>query len=777
MKRKQIIFAIFLLFLSILTMGSRIYGDETEKRFKVELDYGLDGKAAYGKETWVGVTVYNYGADFEGRVQLYSSRPSEDKQIAYYEEVMIPEEGSKKVDFILPGLENHGSIWITIENTNGKILMQEERTVSISNTDIGIIGVLSDDLNSLNYLSGAMIYNKQGIQMEILYLKSQNIPEVRGALEALSVLVIGNFDTSQLSDGQYQVIKDWVEAGGCLILGTGAEYKKTLGIFEKDGYLTGKVGDVKKEIRDFQVYDSQGEPRTTEIHVLELTVEEGKKNEELDCQIVDKGRGKIYLFDFSFEALAGWKYNKEAAPYIFENILEEFDPYPSVRETLTAGYAWTIKNMITDSGIGKIPGITLYILILITYIILLPVLYFILKATDKRHYIWFAVPAAAMLFGILIYLMGTGTRRKEPFINYTTVLEMDGKGALETDFFVVTSPRNKQYNIEIDKERYVNVISDYAYYPYEYKFHPKKIDFELTRKEDRTEIYFRTVQAFSRTYLSTEKYIEDTGTVNLDVYFSIDGLSGTITNNTEFDLSNCGIITEQIVLPIGKLKKGESVEIDSLLLNTNFSYYSTSEALIPYQYADNSEEEQMDTIKRNVLDSLFDYGEQIYNTQVKFVGFADSFDPGFGEMTGLQAEGVSLVMAQSEMNYKEENGEFISDLWLYSEVLEGNFYSNGYLTTQSAVVEYTFYDFDTVDAILKMSEIYYNDVSIAFFNYRTKEFDTVLEYDDKVVDMEDYLNEEKRLKVRYLNNNNSYELYEDVEIPVLSAFVTRQAAE
>lgn len=778
MKKRRMLCAVLFLFLGIVAMGGRTYGKETEKRFKIELDYGIDGKAVYGKAAPVTVTLHNYGADFEGRVKLYSARSGDDKQIAYCEEAMIPELGSKELEFILPELESYSSMWIIVEDAGGRILMQEERTVSVDNLNSGIIGVLSGDANALSYLSGADLYDQDGGQMEVLYLKSQHISEVRGALEGFRVLLISSFETSGLSGSQYEVIRDWVEAGGILVLGTGAEYKKTLSAFEKDGYLTGQTGEVSQVLRDFQVTNSLGEPVTAEIPVLDFSVEGGKLNGEFSSQAVEKGRGAVYLFDFAFESLSGWKHNKEAASNIFWYIMNDFIPELSVREMLSDDYTWNARSMISDSGIGQMPGILPYILLLLTYIILLPVLYFILKKADKRHYIWFTVPAMAALFGVVLYRMGTGTRRKEPFINYSAVLQMDGGGALESDFFAVTSPRNKEFHIGIDKGYRVQVIPDYGYYSYDYQFQPKDIDVELVNKEDRTEIGLRTVQAFSKTYFHTERYTEDAGSLSLDVSFSIDGLSGTVTNDTEYDLSDCAVVTRQFILPIGTLKKGESVDLKTLQLDVQSGYSLVSEILFPYQYGD-LEEEQKAMVKRNLLSTLFDYGNYISSSQVHFIGFPDSYAPGFIGMTGLEAEGVSMVMAEAELKYEEGNHEFISDIWQYGEKLEGDFLHNQrvYLTTQSGVVEYNMNGFEQVDAVYKLSESYYDDVSVEFYNYGTEEFDTVLEFEDKMENLEDYLGGEKKLKIRYTNNSSYYQSYEEAEIPILGVFVTRQAAE
>src|SRR5205814_191564 len=82
-----------------------------------------------------------------------------------------------------------------------------------------LVGVLSDQSSALDDFAAI---HPGGIAARVVHLRAEDIDDSAIALRAFDILVIDDFATDGLTARQRAAIADFVEAGGNLLLGTGA---------------------------------------------------------------------------------------------------------------------------------------------------------------------------------------------------------------------------------------------------------------------------------------------------------------------------------------------------------------------------------------------------------------------------------------------------------------------------------------------------------------------------------------------------------------------------
>lgn len=216
--------------------------------FLVKINYGIDSLVSYSGNTPVQVVITNQGEDFTGELTLTVAREY-GKNYGYSNDISIPSGTTKSSFLTISGVSGFEKCIVRILDEDENIVYERAIMNSVQFNSETIIGVLSDDYAALNYLDGMTVpFSKQSAYYDfrIGQMTEETMPDILSALSTCKIIVIDNYDTSKLSDAQYQTLRQWVENGGLLIVGTGSEHNKTLSKF-KDDFLSGSVGSLSKK--------------------------------------------------------------------------------------------------------------------------------------------------------------------------------------------------------------------------------------------------------------------------------------------------------------------------------------------------------------------------------------------------------------------------------------------------------------------------------------------------------------------------------------------------
>ena len=254
--------------------------------FDMDISCGLDGYSKYGAYIPVTLTVTNHGADFSGTVQLIlDSESLSDHRIAYTQNLTAAANETKTLRFVLSDVDTSPSFDIILIDDAGNIRAEQRIHTGIQYTDDVYIGILSDDFDSLSYLDGMPFYvnSYSGyISTRIFALDEQSFFNDAEMLSCLDAIIINDFDSSVLSDAQYEALKTWVHLGGTLMIGTGANASKTMSLFS-DHFLEVSCGQESQASSDFDLNGYTSIVRSSPmIYEEELPEAVGEDNEATD---------------------------------------------------------------------------------------------------------------------------------------------------------------------------------------------------------------------------------------------------------------------------------------------------------------------------------------------------------------------------------------------------------------------------------------------------------------------------------------------------------------
>ncbi|WP_129597401.1 hypothetical protein [Anaerophilus nitritogenes] len=231
---------VFLMWMLIFSFSSKAEGN-----IDIKIDAGFDGKGKIGTMIPVRIQVESK-KNIDGNLKIQTENRVYDHPIQLYSN------SKKEFFFSIPIFNGKEKIQASIEE-NGKILEKKSKNIKVLPTETVFIGILSDDFSNhylKEYKDDIFLKNTQIISLH----KKLNDEEI---LNAISLIVIDNYNTKNLTDQQQSFLKNWVSSGNTLFIETGEHSYKTLtGIFSnaKEPIKVGKGFVVP--IKDTQAFEN-----------------------------------------------------------------------------------------------------------------------------------------------------------------------------------------------------------------------------------------------------------------------------------------------------------------------------------------------------------------------------------------------------------------------------------------------------------------------------------------------------------------------------------------
>src|SRR6267378_2289942 len=176
---------------------------------------------------WMPVTIdaKNTGAAVDGTLEVQeglNGQPGVTGLPIYQQPISLASGTSKRIRTHVT-LDATGATITARLVHNGRVIVSKDAG-SASPTST-LIGVLSDQATSLD---GFAAVHPASVAARVVHLRADDIAESAIPLRAFDILAIDDFATDSLTSGQRTAISDFVQAGGNLLLGTGAAWRKTL---------------------------------------------------------------------------------------------------------------------------------------------------------------------------------------------------------------------------------------------------------------------------------------------------------------------------------------------------------------------------------------------------------------------------------------------------------------------------------------------------------------------------------------------------------------------
>ncbi|SHO47147.1 hypothetical protein [Anaerocolumna xylanovorans] len=812
---------------------------DKEDNLSLLVSYGYDNTVKYGRYVNVTGNIQNNGEkEFTGSFECLIPKS---KDNALYTEKFTVEAGkSKRVSLIIPIIDDTGYLQVKLLNKKKKEVLEHKFRLTFGNYDKTIYaGVLTDNKEALSYLGS--------LNLKPFYLTADMITENYRGLDLLDVLIINDFDVSKLSSGQTEAIKEWVYGGGTLVLTAGAYDKEIKAVFGQDfgvtigsrkeqeniSFLTSgnDLKVLKQYILDYQkgrrlfyqeliernsqklsdsntnllseavnLYPEYGleewseeeiaalKTQTVTKQIAGISLDNGinlvRENKSTLMLCSKKRYGKVELIAFDIgldkkQQTMGLSIIRQIAENISEIKRNQLD---------NEYYGWYMNDgqisNIASLKYKKVPATYMYIIIILLYLFLSgPLTYLCLRRKKKQGYGLLAVSVLSVIFALIIFITGTGTRITKPYADYLRIKDYTQAG-MDRIEVALRMPNNYDYALNLTRRFPLTEISDANPYAHNYGMKQAFVNYNNVKKViqfDSSGVKLQVTDntAFSPVYFQGDfKTEEQKGKLLCKLSHTGDGISGTIQNNLDYTISTAILLCDEHLINIGEIKKGETITLKNVsgyYLNSIDDLYDTSliKDLTGLQEEGKNRNEniRLNLLIRNVIENNYSQGcftdclisYKQFNIQNR-EGEGDEFLSQLASL--MQVAGTEIIKIPVAVNKQSEEKEFVCSIDPYIQ-LEGSsmgtYYTSRYMVNDSMLLSYQFPEKEKIESFtflknqnLKGNSKYTQNFNgtVYFLNVDTGKYEEVFtdNYDTEI-DASKYLTDNNVLTVRFRQEN------------------------
>src|SRR6266568_684085 len=414
---------------------------------------------------WMPVTIdaRNTGAGVDGTLELQEAlngQPGVTGLPLYHESISLATGSSKRIRAYVTVDANGVTITARIVQ-NGRVIVSKD--AASASTTSTLIGVLSDQPTSLD---GFAAVHPASVAARVVHVRADDIAESAIPLRAFDILAIDDFATDSLTAGQKTAISDFVRAGGDLLLGTGAAWRKTLAGLSPailPMAVSGTTSVTTALLGGGPVEVATGTPTSAPAWLAA-----GAQPLLLERRV---GAGIVTLatFDWNQEPVAGWS---GTGPLLRQVIARAvFGSDSSNQTTLYGGGVGPVpfgvqstigtRSGALSSTLGNLPGLDLPSLqltgaLVLLYVLLVgPVNYLVLGAMRRRALAWVTVPLIAVIAAGGAYGAGVFTKGRSVQANQITILHLQPgwDRAYQETYTGIMAPSRGDYQATITGSR------------------------------------------------------------------------------------------------------------------------------------------------------------------------------------------------------------------------------------------------------------------------------------------------------------------------------------
>ncbi|MDB1956374.1 hypothetical protein PMY38_04050 [Clostridium tertium] len=743
--------------------------------YEIKVSYGIQGKYRAMKYIPVTVEVNSLERDFIGEIEVRVASSNMGTYDAYSKEVSLTKGEISKVTIPVKVLENSSKMTVNIVE-DGKVLSQKKTLISngrVTETNL-FTGVLTDDATSLGYIGNVKFDSSRGFEgtIENVYLDENIIGENNLNIDGLDAIIINNYNMSNLKKEQYDAINSWINKGGTLILGAGANESKTIGSIDKD-FLQVKSNGVKEE--NLTLVEDNLKLITSNLEVKDAKIKNGTSEKPLVYSI-EKGRGEILIttFDLGLEPLIS---SKDASKFLSLILTDAangiFD------KNMNGGYMgqgyYRARELMQSIPINEIVGTKSLIVVFGLYALIIGVvLYIVLKKLNKRDLTWISIPAISIVFALVIYFMGSSTRVNDVILNQNNIVSVDkdGKG-LAKGYIGIGTKYKEDVIIEKPEDVTMNYITqDTHYYGNPEEEIKDRLRVKTTYKGNNS--YFTFADSDALDMKTFEVIGKEQVIPKIDSNFNLsDGnLNGVVKNNLDKNINKLILVAGQNVWDLGELPKGEEKAIEGAATSGGAGLQAYSDTLNQKYYdARWNDKEKLKTEEyKNILRTsslLASVSDELYiNKEIKLIAITDlSIEYGidFGKKS-ISKFDTTAIIQDVDIDFKSKDGTLnFPDGFFSYKVDSVNSSSNvhldeysGYIYGQGDIIfDYKIDDNIAVTEVIVKSGVDrygYNGGENGekfIYNYKTSDYEkiTLSQGFEKIKDIENYI-ENNTMKIK-----------------------------
>lgn len=543
MKSKRILLALLLMLL-IAVSGCTVPSRKTGYRAysgTVSVSLGLGKEGILVDESPLPVTVHIEGDYAQQAAWCVLAVPTNAADYYAYRHSLTKED-AQTVSYIVPAATGASQIVIELLDDQERVIYSRTCTYQAYSEwqSMMLCGQMGTQTDTVSWPDEVVRDDTQTrVSVRSVTLTEDNLYTDKEGYYALDFLSTDVSYFEDLSGDVQNAMLEWVKSGGTLVLqGTGAwMLLSQCGVTDlgpvKNFAAGGSVRMIYRTYGDGSIWSVDD---TLSQVVARLT--DSKKSELLKALCA--GASGCYSNDYSSIGV--------------------YDQTPLVYQ------------LRQNKSSAKAPNAKLYIMILCIYLAVgIPGIYIL--ALEKKRIRWFRplVCLLAVGFSMLIFLIGNDTRYSRPFIRSVTVLS-DLESSLSDDstqkltqtvYAGIQAPFNSSYEVSIKPEYDVKtVMEDYYWENSTANASNTKRVAVISEYEDQTLLSMQNLTAFSVRYFQFRKSTQESGRITGNVTVTESGLSGVLTNQTQYELISAVVNVDDELALIEHWQPGETINLE-----------------------------------------------------------------------------------------------------------------------------------------------------------------------------------------------------------------------
>ena len=577
--------------------------------FQVRL--GFNSRFRDGNWVPVNVTLQNTGSDFTGSVSVnippqFGGANSSSSTAIYRTPISLPNGAQKQVTlyapfaFGTPGATQN--ITVVLLDTNGQRVGTPQTTAvhALLSSEF-FVGVLSDVSNGFGSLSGLTL-PQQPSSVIVEPLNVSTLPDRDAALDNFNLLVLDNFNTSSLSQGQLDALQLWVNRGGTLVVAGGPEWRRTITKLP-DGLIplaltdttTIPVGTRLVPIDGSSNSTGQGNTKasvqspvtiSTASSATKGTVLLASDTHPLLVQ-AHAGQGNVFYiaFDPTLDPLVGWSGTSALWKSIVLRTLGDQALTQSQNQSngnlagvvgASKTYSQGITSVLQSLLPNAYPSIWLILVLLFSYILVLgPLRLLLVRRLKKRDWSWRIALATIVVFSILTYgfaLQQKGTSIISDSISVVQLGDstLPNANAHVTTYLGVFVPSQGDFQLRVAGENLIqpnNATSQYQ--PSSSSTGPTTI----TTQQNGTNVALQGVDIWTLRSIVSEHDRQLQGNITSHLIVTNGKLTGTVTNSLPYELDDTDVLIGSQYVSLGHLATGQTQQVQLSLSSPSLSNY------------------------------------------------------------------------------------------------------------------------------------------------------------------------------------------------------------
>ncbi|WP_069649929.1 hypothetical protein [Caloranaerobacter ferrireducens] len=604
MNKLQFIIKKVLFLVLILHIVFSSYISFADSELNVDINIGFNRYIKVEKTVPINITIKNNYKDIDGKIQVLIDEIQGPKKLyrAYTKEIKILKGQTKTVTIGVLFDYNSSDVLVRIVDNNENIIWQDRVYTAVIKHYSLTMGVLSENVKSLEYLNFAYIeQNETNKSFFDVVNMNGYVPEEDYLLETFDVIVINNFDIAKMDSKQIFTIDKWVKKGGILLVGIGENFDKTLKSLKKLGLVNMENISDKKS-------------NTKKIY-LDKNIVENK--EKLFVFNKEYGRGHIYVipFDLGKSPFINWNHKVE---FISKTLGEHFGLFGEKKLIARSPMFSLSGNIVERIPKNRVPSIKAVFILLLFFILLVgPINYILLEKYDKRELGFITIPVIVLVFLVLIYSIGATTSSKQPIVNSVSIIELipNTRLAEVNTLMGIMSFKNEDVKVSLDEDvDYSSLRNFFRYNAANYKNEEIFVENYIDNPKHVT-FYNRGI--WDVEIFNLRKDINSDKLIKIDINMIEKQIKGEVSNLSSNVLEDAVLVygTNKFI-KLGDIKGGQTktVAIDlnsfSTIYKNDIGYYKLLDSLFPVETGVEDEDILNNYVKRSILQEYF---ERKYN--------------------------------------------------------------------------------------------------------------------------------------------------------------------